>query len=385
MRRYFVFVLIFLLAGCLRFYHLGQTATFGYDSARDMINLREMVVSHKFTLLGPETTIGGKTIFFGPLHYYINAPALIASNFDPLSTYYWTAILSFLAIIFVAVFTKSPAATLFAAVFPWLVSSSQAAWNPNLVPLFATLSLGLFSRRRFLLAGLASGLAIELHYMAVLLPLAMMLVFFLKKEFRWKNVAIFLSGVILGLFPLILFDVRHEFFLTKTIFSLGQSDIATRVLGWYYFLWVPIALAFLLPRLSKAMAVFLIIIALGLTLGFLSHKQPDPILNFSHVKSVADQVLSWEKNSQGNYNIASLSDPDARATAYRYFLTNGGKPPLSFREYSVADHIYAIVPRGISDKTILSANTYEVSVFKPIAVTKRVTIGPTDLVRLDYH
>ncbi len=187
MRRNFVFLLIIGLACLLRFYHLGQTATFGYDSARDMISLREMIVSRKFTLIGPETTVGGKTIFFGPLHYYINAPALFLSNFDPLATYYWTAILSVIAVILVAVFTKNLTATFFAAVFPWLISSSQAAWNPNLVPLFAVLGIGLFTRRRLFLAGLFCGLAVELHYMAFLLPLILAIRLFFEKDFFFNQ------------------------------------------------------------------------------------------------------------------------------------------------------------------------------------------------------
>lgn len=385
MRRYFVFFLIIGLACLLRFYQLGPTASFGYDSARDMINLREMILSHKMTLIGPETTIGDKTIFFGPLHYYINAPALLISGFNPLATYYWTAILSLFAVIIIAIFTKNPIATLFVAVFPWLISSSQAAWNPNLVPLFAVLGIGLFKKRQYFWSGLACGLAIQLHYMASLMPLLLALLLL----FRWRSegssfLKLFL-GIVIGVSPLIIFDLRHQFFLAKTITSIGQADVASRTLGWYYFLWVPVAAAFVIHRLPKLLTLVLIILSLTATFMTLSEKQPDPQLGFAHVKKVANQVLNWEKTASGNYNIASLSDPDARATAYRYYLIAGGKPPLSFREYSVSDHVYAVVPRGITDQTILAANTYEVAIFKPLKVTQRKTIGSTDLVRLDYR
>src|SRR3989344_8392703 len=57
---------------------------FNMDNARDLIDVREMVVLKKLRLIGPSTAIEG--FFNGPAWYYLLAIPFVLSQGDPYST-----------------------------------------------------------------------------------------------------------------------------------------------------------------------------------------------------------------------------------------------------------------------------------------------------------
>src|SRR3990167_881000 len=76
-------IIIILLIGIL--YRLVLTANgnflFNMDNARDMVDVREMVVLHKLRLTGPTSAIEG--LSNGPAWYYLLAIPFVLSGGDP--------------------------------------------------------------------------------------------------------------------------------------------------------------------------------------------------------------------------------------------------------------------------------------------------------------
>jgi len=243
--------LIILIGAFFRFYRLGTLSEFTYDPARDAEVMRKIVQDHKLTLLGPPTSvsIGGAnygTTYFGPIFYYLLAPGLLFSHMDPVGlaalVAFWGIITVFLVYLLVLELTKSKKASLASsflfAISPGAIEYSRFIWNPNLIPPLALLTVYFLVKyqkrpqgKLILIAGLLLGVSIQLHFIAyffVFLPLIMLIFwqFFNKdrKPMFWKASFLCLVGFIFGVFPMILFDLRHGFLNTKSIiYNLTQA------------------------------------------------------------------------------------------------------------------------------------------------------------------
>jgi len=249
-----VLALIILLGGFLRFYRLGILSEFTYDPARDAEVMRKIVQDHKLTLLGPPTSvsIGGAsygTTYFGPIFYYILVPGLFFSRMDPVGlaavVALWGTAAIFLIYLLVFELTKSKrvslASSFLLSISPGAIEYSRFIWNPNLIPLLALLMIyflveyqrqGRHRGKLIFVTGLLLGVLIQLHFMAyflAFLPLVMLVFWrFLneskKKPMFLRTLFLYLAGFILGVFPMILFDLRHGFLNTRSIvYNLVQA------------------------------------------------------------------------------------------------------------------------------------------------------------------
>lgn len=328
-----------------------------------------MLVSHKLTLLGPETKIGRQTIYFGPLHYYLMAPALQISHFNPLGPYLLTAVLGVVTCIQIYLTSKSLYSLAFYAVFPIAVIFNRWAWNPNTIPLFATLFLLFFIRKKYFLTGLMLGLIIQLHFTAGGLALVI-LYKLVTKKLNLHSLIKLLFGLSIGLAPMIIFDLRHDFLYLRSTLSLLNPDLSYRGFNWHYFLWIIPIFAYWLRSWSRALAGAVIGISFCASLYWLIIQKPNSAMHPDTIKEISKIISSDQKQSKLNFNVASFVDPDTRATAYRYFLDLEGIHPLSVEQYSVADHLYIITFDSAAG--VLKNKTYEISSFKP---SKAILIG----------
>lgn len=379
MKTKLVILLILALALFLRLYRLPELARFNYDEARDASVVRRMILERKPTLLGPETKIGDKTFYFGPLHYYLMAPALAAANFDPIGAYVWTGILGAATVAVIYLATESLLAATFYAVFPLAVIFNRWAWNPNTVPLFASLFLLALLRKRYFWAGVFVGLAIQLHFTAALL--AVVVIFWLRERMaKWPWLIV---GLLVGGLPMIIFDLRHDFLYWRTAVSLLSADRAYRGFNWHYVLWLLPLLSLWVGKWPRAVASTAIIISAIVTAYILITAKPERALNPQTIRKISKVIASDQKESGLAFNVASFVDPDARATAYRYFLELEGMRPLGVAEYDVADHLY-VVTFDDEDEVVYN-QTYEIESFRPARVSKSWQIAGENIFRLERN
>lgn len=376
-------ILILSLALFLRISRIEELAKFNYDEARDAI-IERQILKGDLTLLGPETKIGDKIIYFGPLHYYLMAPALLIAGFNPVGTYIWTAILGVLTTYLIFKLTKNFLSTAFYAVFPLAVIFNRWAWNPNTIPLFSTLFLISLFKKQYFLAGVFLGLTFQLHFttLALIFPLAVFLYHQKKltKPSDWFKIFI---GFVLGISPIILFELRHNFLYLQSVLSLINVDQTYRSLNWHYFLWVLPILALLVVKLPKTFSRLIVSASFSVTLIYILTQHPNVAMNPSTIERLAKIIAADQKRSLLNFNVASFVDPDTRATAYRYFLDLEGVSPLGIGEYSVADHLYVLTFDPPS--SVLYNQTYEVVSFRPKRVSKTWKFQDINIYRLERN
>ncbi len=226
-----IFLLILCAASILRFWRLEALTTVSGDQGFDFQAVRTMVVEKNLTLLGPKigpyNNIGN--LYLGPAYYYILTPALLLSGFDPIGAAILTVVFSLLTIFLIYLIAKeyfSPEAALAAcaiyALNPLLINQSRASSNPHLIPFFAAVFICgslkmLVSKSKStvwpFICGLALGVAVQLHYLAMALLTILVLALLYKRQV--KNILTFGVAFILAMFPQIIFELRHDFFVTR--------------------------------------------------------------------------------------------------------------------------------------------------------------------------
>lgn len=224
--------LILLVASCLRFYQMDRLTTFGGDQGYDFEQIRNIVVNRDPTLLGPKigpyNSLGN--LYLGPAYYYLLLPSLVLSNFDPLGPEVFTIILSIITIyltylISLRFFNKYIAisSALLLAINPFLINQSRSASNPHLTPFFATLAiLCLFqtiqekSNKNIwpLVIGICCGISFQLHYLGIVLLIFCIGLLLFRKT---KAVPIVIVGFLAAILPQIIFEIRHNFFVTNLV------------------------------------------------------------------------------------------------------------------------------------------------------------------------
>lgn len=244
-------IIIILMFGIV--YRLALTANgnflFNMDNARDMVDLREMVVLHKPRLIGPTSAIEG--FFNGPFWYYLLAVPFILSGGNPYASIImeialW-AIGGFFLLKLVGRWGKwliLPAGILWIA-SNYIVLANLYAFNPNpvtlLAPLFVYLLVEYLEKNKaihiiltWFLAGLFFNFEMNFGVFTPLIILASVIltgnIKLLKQRWFWIGVLVFVLTVL----PQVIFDLKHQFIMSKALLrhlsenSSGAFDLLKR-------------------------------------------------------------------------------------------------------------------------------------------------------------
>lgn len=236
--------IILILAGSaiLRLWRLEDLMTFGGDLGYDLAKIKEILAGN-FTLLGPPIgRFGETTIYLGPLYYYLQAPFIILTRFDPMGAAL-AIVLVRLATTFLIYLVTRKLFGLQAAIFAAIVSTLSPYWVNSLGPpspayfvvLIASLVIFLVtgfnakSPMFFGLLGLLIGTSSNFHYLGLSLLPAILIYLYLSESSRPRHhVGLFvLLGFLLAQLPLITFELRHQFFLTNQFIKQLTSGVLT--------------------------------------------------------------------------------------------------------------------------------------------------------------
>jgi len=225
---FFLLLIILLIGGFLRFYRIKEYMTFLGDEGRDALVVKRIIIDHKFTLLGPITSVG--SMYMGPIYYYFMVPFLWLWHFDPVGPSIMVALFAELTIALIFLLGTeffSPIAGLIAAflyaVSPLTVNYGRSSWNPNIVPFFSLLIiyslLKLIVKRQhqwFLVIGLALGVLLQLHYVTLMfIPIIFVCLIFYRPHLKLNQ---YFGGTIAfftSYSPFLLFELRHQFVNTR--------------------------------------------------------------------------------------------------------------------------------------------------------------------------
>lgn len=241
-----IIILTILFLGLIYRLYISSNGNFIFnmDNARDMVDVREMVILHHPRLIGQTTSIDG--VFYGPAWYYILAIPFILSGGNPYGSIIMEIILWAVGgyfLLFLSQKFYGWIATLVVACF-WIASNfillgSQYAFNPNpilfLTPLFIFLlwkyietGKSLFNLGSWFLSGLFLHFEVTVGlFMPIVIVLSILLT--KKKLLTQKQFYFGILIFLLTLLPQIIFELRHSFFMTKSLFiyhsgSHGEVD-----------------------------------------------------------------------------------------------------------------------------------------------------------------
>jgi 4-amino-4-deoxy-L-arabinose transferase-like glycosyltransferase len=224
---------------------------FTYDVGRDMLALSNIVHAHKISLIGFTTGLPG--VFYGPWWYIILLPFYVISGGNPQGVAFSMAFLGIVTIILSFYLGKKINGVLLGlslasiiSVSPFMVSLSVQIWNPNIAPLFVVCTL-------LVLYKIYSENSIKLRYFFILglllalipdLEIVFGLIFFIgiilsvlinaRKKISLKSVVAFIVGALVIFSPRIIFELRHQFLMTKAFiafFTTGESSQSFGLVG----------------------------------------------------------------------------------------------------------------------------------------------------------
>lgn len=241
-KKHWLIIIILIGAAILRFWRLEELTTFGGDQGYDFLIVKRMLVDGKFTLLGPKigpyNEIGN--LYLGPAYYYLLAPFLLLFRLDPIGPAILTVILAlgtvFLIYLIGTKFLSRSIAILASSLYAtnsFLIGQSRAPSNPHLIPFFVALAtystLEIITKKSKsiiwpIICGVCLGIMFQLHYLAASFIIVVSLTLSLAKNLQ--KIILVLAGFFVAISPQILFEIRHEFFVTKLLvkqLSIGQN------------------------------------------------------------------------------------------------------------------------------------------------------------------
>lgn len=221
----------------LRIINLHDNFFFGYDQARDMQRIYDIIYSHDLKMVGPETDIPG--VFNGPLLYYLLLPAYLLSHFDPNAGVILLVLINLLGAVLVYLAGKTlfnPKVALLAGFF-WAISYLQVNYgrylsNTGLMPVFTLLffyGLALYVVRKKTIGLMISviGLALSIHVAFYFIYLGLFyLIYFRPLKPKVLATNILVGGLLL--LPFIVAELKFRFLGMRSLFEyfLGQTKPA---------------------------------------------------------------------------------------------------------------------------------------------------------------
>lgn len=248
-----IILVAFLILGAILKVYTTSCGNFIFntDNARDILDIRSMVVFHNFRLIGPTSGIEG--LYDGPAWYYMLSIPYYLSNGDPYSLVLFQILLWFIGGVFLIKLAQKWGfvITLLGTIL-WVGSSivslaTSYAFNPSpvllLMPLFFYLLLRYIETNRLIfisLCWLLTGLFFNFEMVSGgLVAITLLLTLLVKQKLNlFKNKDFWIGLVIFSicLAPQALFDFRHNFIMTKSFLTNTQNahnsfNLNLRIMG----------------------------------------------------------------------------------------------------------------------------------------------------------
>lgn len=208
----------------------GYNFPFTMDQGRDMVDIRQMVVSHTPRLVGPTTSING--VLLGPFWYYFNLPPFLLGGGDPSYVMIWQILWYQIAVIFLwwtikkHNFTLAGISAFLLLLSPNGFNTGRYFWNANAMPIMTMFYLGTLilvidktTKASLIINGFVAGLAMQFEaaFGVIFFPFSFIYLLISKKKIKDS---LFVSlGFIATLLPQALFELRHQFIMTKILIN----------------------------------------------------------------------------------------------------------------------------------------------------------------------
>ena len=289
------------------------------DQGRDAVIIRRIILFQKFPLIGPPSSIG--EVFLGPFYYYLVSPFLWVFHSNPVGLAIGVGLISVGATALIYYLVSKIVSRGVAFIFSLIITFSalfvdigRFSWNPNPLPYFAFITLSLFflslhGKRKMLysiLFGILFGLSFQLHHLAALLIVPVVLYFimflFKKRDFSVIRTS-FISGIgfVLTLSPFVIFELRHNFLNIHNLTSLftKQNVVSSGPLTNRFIDVTSAAIQFALhisvPTYVACIIAFAVVV---LTIHILFKKKENPFITFQLITFISLLFVLSRVNAQ---------------------------------------------------------------------------------------
>lgn len=220
---------------------ISNSFAYTYDVGRDLLQVQKIVKEHKIPLIGQTTGLGG--LYYGPWWYYIITLPFLISGGNPQGIAFFMVLIGIVTIILGFILGFMLGGKWLGLIFSLFISFSNVTvglssqiWNPNIAPPLLVLLLILLFRKfknkkiefiRSFFIGVLLGLIIdaEIVFGALLIGGVVLSIIYLKKK---NDILRSMLGIIVGfiftLLPRIVFEIRHDFVMTRSLFITKSAD-----------------------------------------------------------------------------------------------------------------------------------------------------------------
>lgn len=243
-----ILLIILFLAAFLRMEGVFTNSfAFTYDVGRDLLAVQNVLFTGKIPLIGQTTGLAG--LFYGPWWYYILIPVFFLSSGNPAGIALFIALTGVVTVYIGYVLGKYIEGASYGLLFagflafsPVMIGITTQIWNPNIAPLYVIIFFFCFykiidfldkkkniSIYWFIFLGVLLGLLLDseivfgsLFISGVLLSL----IFLFKEKLFIKHYSYVAVGFLLILLPRVIFELRHNFLMTKSIFLVISNSLS---------------------------------------------------------------------------------------------------------------------------------------------------------------
>lgn len=253
----FLLVLILCTSFFFRIYNAPETLSYAHDQDLASWVIRDIIQNKPIRLIGQETSTRG--VFIGSLYYYLQIPFYALTNWDPIGTIFLGAFLGLFTTwsiyyVLLEVWKKKDLALwgsgFYTFSFFFVYNDRQIVPTTPMVlwTVWFFYTLNCFKQKKdkkgFLFAAILLSLVWHIHASLALVFILIPLIFLLKK--RIPDIKELLFGLItffVTSLPFFLFEIRHNFLQTRSIFlslSTDQGVVLSKIEQlqkvWYTFL-----------------------------------------------------------------------------------------------------------------------------------------------------
>lgn len=389
--------ILLVMAFFVRFYDYPNRLVFGPEQSMSLITTGEYI-NEKFTFLGEpyiqRMTSDSHYLFHSAVFNYALIPLEIIFNYSPLLITIFFSLLNIATgvLIYLLVRKEIGVVPAWFSAFLFLLNSkmihhSLFIWSLNLLPLVGLLSVyylwKLFKDRDKLflvfILGILSGIGFGLQYVFAFSALVTFLMVIIFSKRKMTSGILFLMGAMMGIFPMVIFDLKHNFFHLRTLYQYFldiQAGIAGGFYTYYQFLnlWPLVAIVgglavALIYKTNKFAAILLATCYMffqitspfsKLTTGKITPQD----ITLENLESIAE-TISKDKPPK-KFNIAMLLDFDTRAHPLRYVLTfKHDLKPQVVTNYNNIDALYVLAPK---EYDIVNPAVWELKTYLPYDV-----------------
>ena len=246
-------VFIFLISLPKRLiFPLNNLFAFNYDQGRDFLAASKVIFDKDLILIGQTTGIQG--VFYGPWWYYLLASLIFLFNGDPQKIAIVFALLGVITVIATYLILKlltdnfliSFCLTIVVAISNFWMFGPVHIWNPSITPLLLLIFIYLLYKITegakllyFFALGIIAYLTIDTSASFGFVTAIYLLIspFIFKKTLMKKEYLLVFLGAFLGLLPRIIFEVKNNLLITRSVISyitnppphFGQISIYQRL------------------------------------------------------------------------------------------------------------------------------------------------------------